>query len=501
MTLSGTRCLPVLIILAGLAPSAWLLFEFRDTPQLGSAGDDVMYIGAAQSLATIGSYRELAFPGSPWQTKYPPGYPLMLAAILRLHPAARDFWLIAHSWIWLALASFALGWAMFQAGLSLVQAAMVAALWAANPAASSVGTLALADAPYCAVIFLALGFALRIGENPIRSAALVGALIGVACLIRSAGIVAGGALFAWMLWRKKFRTAIWFSAFAAAPATIWMLWSRAHLPAADDPITSFYFNYGGRWVTALREAGLSTIILTNIHWEVISLGGLLIAANSLVFLRRIRDFILVVVGTAALTDWEGGPITAVAIAIAGFQLVWHWPANGRFLLLVSPAFLGALVARFGRRPRIYGILSLAVVAVADMYGTFGLAAGYASQREEMAEMAPAYRFITDRLPADAVILGDGQVWLATTRQAVSMPMPMEYWYLNQRDWAVDSFFMKYEDVASRFGAGYILVTPWDGWRGDIPLERREPFFAALRANPNLERLFSQEGVELFKIRE
>jgi len=50
-----------------------------------------MYIGAARSLADGQGYREPALPGNPWQTKFPPGYPLMLAAILQIKPNARDF--------------------------------------------------------------------------------------------------------------------------------------------------------------------------------------------------------------------------------------------------------------------------------------------------------------------------------------------------------------------------------------------------------------------------
>ena len=47
------RFYPALILLAGLLPSAWLLGSFTDAPQLGMMGDDVMYIGSAQSLAQV----------------------------------------------------------------------------------------------------------------------------------------------------------------------------------------------------------------------------------------------------------------------------------------------------------------------------------------------------------------------------------------------------------------------------------------------------------------
>ena len=69
------RSLPALIVCAGLLPTAWVLVKFRDTPQLGFRLDDVMYIGAAQSLADTGAYREAALPGNFPQTKDPPVTP------------------------------------------------------------------------------------------------------------------------------------------------------------------------------------------------------------------------------------------------------------------------------------------------------------------------------------------------------------------------------------------------------------------------------------------
>ena len=243
--ITGKRFLPVLILLAGLLPSSWLLYELRDAPQFGVAGDDIMYVGAAQSLANELTYRESALPGDPWQTKYPPGYPLMLAAILKLNPNALNFWIIAHSWTWLAVASVTLAWTMRQAGLTPVQASIVGALWVANPASANVGILALADAPYCAILFLVLGLVLRLNNAAAGSAALAGLAMGVACLIRSAGIVAIGGLVVWLVWRRSLKTALWFGAAAGVLPAFWMLWSHAHLPPGHGPVAEFYFSYVG----------------------------------------------------------------------------------------------------------------------------------------------------------------------------------------------------------------------------------------------------------------
>jgi hypothetical protein len=491
--LAGKRFLPIIILLMGLLPSAWLLYELRDTPQLGLSGDDIMYLGAAQSLAHDGTYREAALPGDPWQTKYPPGYPLMLAAILKWNPASQNFWIIAHSWMWLAAASFTLAWAMRQTGLTRVQAALVGALWAANPAGASAGIFALADAPYCAVLFLALGLVLWLEKAATWNAALAGLVMGVACLIRSAGVVAICGVVVWLLWRRNFRIAFWFGTSAIVLPAIWMLWSLWHLPPGHGPVAEFYFSYMGRWLQTVREAGLRSILVTNARFTLKSLADWLVPFESGVVLQTLGYIVLVAFGCVALAEWKGGPITAVALAMAAFQLIWNWPPGGRFFLPVAPAFLGAIVAMLRARPAILRIFALGVVALADTYTVAGLGRNYAALGD--AGLAPVYSFIKTQVPADAVILGDDRVWLFTGRKALGMPMPMEYYYLQRPDSQME-FFMSYKDVARQFGASYILLELWNG----IPFDRANQFAAAMRSDPGLERIFSRDGVELFRIK-
>ena len=61
MTARLNPFLPALILLAGLLPSAWLLCKFPDVPQLGLAGDDVLYIGTQDGVYVS------TFLGSTWQ--------------------------------------------------------------------------------------------------------------------------------------------------------------------------------------------------------------------------------------------------------------------------------------------------------------------------------------------------------------------------------------------------------------------------------------------------
>src|SRR5687767_1623382 len=49
--------------------------------------DDGIYVILAKSLATGEGYRYLNIPGAPSATHYPPGYPLLLAALWKLSPS------------------------------------------------------------------------------------------------------------------------------------------------------------------------------------------------------------------------------------------------------------------------------------------------------------------------------------------------------------------------------------------------------------------------------
>jgi hypothetical protein len=496
-----SRWLPVLIVLAGMLPSAWLLLKFRDTPQLGFLMDDVMYIGAAQSLATTGTYRQPVLPGDPWQTKYPPGYPLLLAAILKLQPAARDFWIIAQSWIWLLLSAIALAWAMTESGLSRIQAATVAAIWASNPTASLVGTSAMSEVPFCAFLFLAVGFAQRAKRgNRVAMAAAAGILTGLASVIRTAGIFALPAVVLWLLWNKRWRAAFCFAICAAVLPALWIAWSRAHLPTTHDYITDFYFNYSAAWLYTLKTAGLRTMIPRNLVFSVMAIGGWFIASYSRMFLAVLRDVVLSVGAGLAMLEWDGGAFTAIWLVTVAVQVVYFFPADGRFYIAAAPATLAAVVVSLTPRAVWWKALALAAVVAANIYGTAELASDYSTKRELRAEFAPVDAFLTSQTPAGSVILtSDVHLWLRTGRPVISMPLPPEYFYIDQDDVAVDRFFLTYKRVALDYGARYLVLSPLGMGSELTSSGPRERFFRSVHSDPSLQRVFASNGIEVFRI--
>src|SRR5271163_909270 len=74
------------VFVAALAPSAYLAWTLRSMPHLGFYHDDSIYWVSARSLATGDGYRIQSLPGQPYQTKYPPLYSALLAALGKLEP-------------------------------------------------------------------------------------------------------------------------------------------------------------------------------------------------------------------------------------------------------------------------------------------------------------------------------------------------------------------------------------------------------------------------------
>ena len=74
------------VFVLALAPSAYLAWTLRAMPHLGFYHDDSIYWVSAKSLAEGHEYRIDSLPGQPYQTKYPPLYPALLAGIWKINP-------------------------------------------------------------------------------------------------------------------------------------------------------------------------------------------------------------------------------------------------------------------------------------------------------------------------------------------------------------------------------------------------------------------------------
>src|SRR5271154_2049174 len=94
------------VLLAALAPSAYLAWTLRTMPHLGFYHDDSIYWVSGRSLAMGNGYRIESLPGQPYQTKYPPLYCALLAGIWKLDPQFPSNLPLATLFAWLMLPLF-----------------------------------------------------------------------------------------------------------------------------------------------------------------------------------------------------------------------------------------------------------------------------------------------------------------------------------------------------------------------------------------------------------
>jgi 4-amino-4-deoxy-L-arabinose transferase-like glycosyltransferase len=190
--------------MALLIPSAWFTWTNRDLPRFGVLHDDGILFASAKSLAATGEYRIVSLPESPYQTKYPPLYPLYLSMVWRL---SRDFpsnleLSALFSWI-LLVPCLALIWLYYRRNLfDERRALLLTALCAINPYFILFSGNALTEVPFTCLLLAALITAERITP---KYALLAGILAGCAYLCRTAGIALLIAMPVWYASRRAWR--------------------------------------------------------------------------------------------------------------------------------------------------------------------------------------------------------------------------------------------------------------------------------------------------------
>lgn len=238
----------VLLVQAGL-----MLGAFIPAPHTG--GDNAGYLGLAYSLLERGAYLDLYLPGEPIHTKYPPGFPLLLAGARLL---GAESW-IAFKAVAAGAASlsvlFTFLWVRERRGL--VFGGLVAVLVAASSAVVYYSHWILSDIPFLALTLLALwtleradtGSAATRGagdDGPDGSGRATGgttAWLWVGCgaaiaayFTRSAGLPLVVAVGGWLGLRRRWKGLGAFGAVFGVPAFLWWLRARGR---ADGYLSEF----------------------------------------------------------------------------------------------------------------------------------------------------------------------------------------------------------------------------------------------------------------------
>jgi hypothetical protein len=336
------------------------------TPAVGLFHDDGIYTVTARSLAEGHGYLLINLPGEPPQTKYPPAFPLLLAAVWKLFPAFPEnvFWLKMVPLFW-ALAWLTASWYL----LRLLEtpapiAVAVCFAVAASPYTVYLSTALLSETMFATFVTAALALlerATRHGVVSARHVALAGVFVAAAMLTRAIGITAVAALAVWLIFRKDWKLVCVFIVVVGALLSPWAWWVLQHRGegyySVDNYASWHLFSTEvvptvSHRIRVLLANLLMFVQSPNLIWSfpeglspvTMLLGfGILLAG----FTRSLRQ--------NSVTSW-------FALAYFGLLQCWLWPPL-RFVVTVLPVFVWIALQAIPRRWLTARITPFAVAAM------------------------------------------------------------------------------------------------------------------------------------------
>lgn len=357
-------------------------FNAIDAMPVGVFYDDALYTILAKSLATGHGYRYLNVPGAPNATHYPPGFPLLLAALWRLSPefpgnvalfkAVNAVLVGVVAWLSYAFGRRRLGMPPWTAaGVALAGTATIPLLVLSSAVMSEVFFLAL-------LLPWLLFAESRIGDDARDGAsATLGATAGLLFYVRAHAIVLLPALVAAFLLRRRWRPAFIALATGALVVAPWFAWVAVNDPGIPEQLRGSYGSYAGwlsagvertgltLFVHALRDNLLTTAaIITRsfalsrrpaFAWIALPSVVALFVAGCVVLYRRARLTVLfVLLYLAVVMIWPFSPL----------RFIWGlWP----LLMVLIAAGAMDLLRRPARRSWRAAIVAMVGLVVAGLF--------------------------------------------------------------------------------------------------------------------------------------
>jgi hypothetical protein len=406
-------------------------------PAVGTFHDDGIYLVTAKALAEGKGYDIISLPDAPRQTKYPIGFPLLLAGVWKLFP---DFpsnvpvlkivpLLSALAWVAMGVL-FARRWGR----LSWTGTAWIVLFCAGTHWVVFAGTNFLSDLLFGALALASIHFLLEVehSDAPLRAAVFAGALCAAAYFVRTSAlsVMAGGVLSLAM--QKRRVPALIFAGIGAAAIVAWAAWQHGG-PAPSNPILAYYTaqNYTD-WnllTAAYTRTAKIGIALTNLFDEAVFPAQILVSSGTWVpwpaaLALGIPAWIIFARG------WRTQPHLRTAYVCFGVYLamllLWAWPPD-RFLTSLLPIFLVGLATGISKRlaQPAWG-LAAAAVLLGSAWPTLlyerstGVPWMQSERRLDWKEVSHLHDWISRNTKPDDVIMAnfDPAVYLYTGRKSV-----------------------------------------------------------------------------------
>ncbi len=481
------------VFVLAIAPAAYLAWTLRAMPHLGFYHDDSIYWVSAKSLAECHEYRIASLPGQPYQTKYPPLYPILLAGIWKINPNFPANLPLATLFAWLLLPIYlAMVWAFFrQYGFSSREQCLLVLTAGLSPVAATFSFSLMPELLFTSLLVASVLLAERslADDAPPWLPVLAGVCGALAYLTKSA---AGPLLLTapvYFVWRRQFvKAALFFGAMLPAVAG-WQWWAARHVSHSWDLVTLYYTNYFGFQIynVSLRDLPL-------VFWH--NLDGFLLGAGKLLTfdvpygakpLERVVAVAAIagVVRLARRTRKLQYPLAAVGIS--ALLLVWHYVPDQRFVFPLYPLLLAGLWTELAnvwlalraawkkpaaaeRAVAFAGAGALAALALFVCFTTFNglfyfLPDLLGSYRDAFENRKPAYEWIAKNAPPDANVFAydDPLLYLYSGRKSCNLPIPPKLYYHND-DAGIDKLLHSIPDFARQYQLSYVLLTPSDFYR-------------------------------------
>lgn len=396
--------------------------------------DDGAYLLLGRSIADGEGLRYAQVPGSLPGAKFPPLYPLVLAVLWKVAPAAVGQGSLASALNFFFVAAAGGVFVAFLRSLKFSWQGAVATttvLWLV-PDVWRLALVPLSEPLFLLALVVALWMGARLEEGPSagRLAAFLVSL-AIAYHVRTMGLVVGAAVPLALLLRGRTAWAVKTAAGGALVMGPWLMWSGRAAEAIPVPLRDTLGPYGG-WLSSQASAD-GAGFLAGMVGRAVALAG------------RIGDFVvpgvegfaevpvvLVVAGLAGLgayrlsrRSWT--PVLTAALLTA---LLWIWPFQERRLILPLMPIAGLiLVSGFGAEVRALGrrvlrresTLGLGTTALAVLGLVWALWLGAAGARDLAARghvhafdlrvqmLARAVEAVEERVPEDGVV-GAPELW-------------------------------------------------------------------------------------------
>jgi hypothetical protein len=508
-----------LLVLA-IVPSLWLVLRYSDFPQFGIFNDDSVYYANAQSLAEGQGYRVPSHPGSPFQAKYPPLFPLYLSIAWKLQPSFPANLGIALKLEWLLIPAFmALSWLMLRDfEMGLVEAGALC-LWIGVSPIFNLMSLSLLCELFASVFILASILAMeRAAKNgSMRWSAAAGVLAAACCLTKSGAlpILVSAPVGFWLVRRKRLIAP--FLAVALPLAGAWQIWVATHKnPSSEE--------YVGSYLTYLGQMHLASVFLVNFDQILTGIAGFLFYIFSEQWWWQLVGWIVCIAGMSGVVRlmkrtgrWQ---FAVFAVGYAGLMVIWNGVVGTRMTLELLPLaaagiyteakHLVSMCAANLQRPKIAdrcaALVMLSLVGAFVGYsGTliYGGLTSYApsvmaSQRIWWKASALVFDWIRENTPADARFYANNEtmLYLRTGRRGFSMPLTPPLRYETPANKA--AYLKHLPEVIRRNEGTYALLLLGDV-SPDLGDNGRNVALSALEKDPEFRPVFRYSEAVVFEV--